>query len=225
MFRGFPKEGLSFLEEIAQNNTKEWFEANKSRYKKLILEPNVAYIHEMGEHLQILSPNIVATPKVGASLFRIYRDTRFSNNKAPIKTTIGILFYKGNDHRMQCPAFYMHYSVDEVFLATGIRSFKPPLLKKYREYIKDPKNAASLDQVLQKIQQIAPTAQSHYKRVPAGFDKEDALSYLTLYNGIYAYKSMPPSGRFFSEDFVYDAYAFYEQTFALFAWLYELVES
>ena len=84
VFEGFSKEALDFLQEIRENNTKEWFEANRERYEKLILEPSRAYVEEMGEHLMALVPTINAVPKINGSLFRIDRDIRFRKDKTPI---------------------------------------------------------------------------------------------------------------------------------------------
>ncbi len=69
LFDGFKEDALKFLDEIEQNNNKVWFEANRHRWEKLILEPNVAYVKEMGEHLIALAPFIRAEPKAAGSLF------------------------------------------------------------------------------------------------------------------------------------------------------------
>ena len=134
-FNGFQKEGIDFLKNLSVNNTKEWFEDHRHIWQKTIQEPNISFIEDMGETLQILVPNIKFNPKVSASLFKIYRDVRFSKDKTPMKSKIGLLFWQGSGHRMQSSSFYMHYTKDEYFIASGIRGFKPPLLKTYREYI------------------------------------------------------------------------------------------
>lgn len=222
-FTGFNEEALNFLDEIKNNNNKVWFEANRDRWSKLILEPNKAYVQEMGEHLIALAPFIKAEPKVSGSLFRIYRDIRFSKDKTPIKTKIGIMFWQGGAHRMQCASFYMQYKSDEILLATGIRAFKSPLLKAYREYIKVEKNAKALHEILEefkskKIKIIEP----HYKRYPAGFKKEDKYSYLSLYNSMFAINTFKPNKTFFSEKIIDRNFKFYDTSLALFDWLYDL---
>ena len=130
-FSGFPKEGIKFLENLIQNNSKEWLETHKEEYERFILSPNKAYVEEMGEHLQVLVPTIHAIPKINKSLFRIYRDARFHLDD-PIKERIGIIMWQGPGHRMQSSSFYMHYAPNEVLVAAGIRNFKPPLLQHYR---------------------------------------------------------------------------------------------
>jgi len=223
VFNGFKHEALTFLEEIKENNNKIWFEDNRHRWKEYILEPNIAYIEEMGEHLIALVPTIKAQPKVSGSLFKIYRDVRFSKDKSPIKTKIGLLFWQGNTHRMQSASFYMHFTSSEVLLATGIRSFKTPLLKTYREYIKIEKNAKALHEILETLKEknikICP---SFYKRYPRGFKKEDKYAYLSLFNCLFAFKTHKPNKTFLSKKIINNNYSFYEQCLPLHQWLYEL---
>ena len=223
MFNGFSKDAIEFLRDLKQNNTKEWFEDNRSRYEKAILEPNKMYVQEMGEHLQVLVPNIKALPKVSGSLFRIFRDVRFAKDKTPMKSKIGILFWQGQSHRMQSSSFYMHYDVNELFYAAGIRNFKTPLLKTYREYIKNEKNRLSLHKILEKLKKKGYCIpQAHYKRYPLGFDKDDDNVYLSLYNSMYAYKIYPIDEVFYSNEVLNRAFDLYEDMFELQQWVYEL---
>ncbi len=226
MFDGFKKEALDFLDEIEANNTKVWFENNRHRWEKLILEPNKAYVKEMGEHLIALAPFIRAEPKSAGSLFRIYRDTRFSKDKTPIKTKIGIIFWQGSTHRMQSPCFYMQYKSKEVYIATGIRLFKTELLKKYREYIKIEQNAKALHEILENLKCKGITInEPHYKRVPVGFNKEKKYSYLSRYNGVFVHKTFKPNKTFLSQKIINYNFKFYDETLALFNWLDGLVKS
>ncbi len=225
-FTGFKQEAIDFLKQIENNNNKIWFESNRHLWEEHILKPNIAYVEEMGEHLIALTPFIKAVPKVSGSLFRIYRDTRFSHDKTPIKTKIGIMFWQGTAHRMQCPSFYMQYTKEEVFIATGIRSFKPPLLKKYREFIQIKNNAKALHEILQKLQQNGiKVKEPYFKRVPKPFDKEDKYAYLSLFNGLFVYTTFKPNKTFFSTKIINKNYKFYEETLELFEWLYEMINS
>ncbi len=226
MFQGFKQEALDFLDEIAVNNTKIWFEDNRHRWEKLILEPNKAYVQEMGEHLIALAPFIKAEPKSAGSLFRIYRDTRFSKDKTPIKTKIGIIFWQGTGHRMQSPCFYMQYKSHEVYIATGIRTLKTPLLKKYREYIKIERHAKALHEILENLKEKGITInEAHYKRVPSGFDKENTYAYLSQYNGLFVHKIFKPNKTFFSKKIINYNFKFYDQTLDLFNWIDGFVKS
>jgi uncharacterized protein (TIGR02453 family) len=222
-FTGFSKESISFLQEIRQNNTKEWFEANRDRYEALIKEPSVAYVNEMGEHLQALVPTIKAKPKVNGSLFRIYRDIRFSKDKTPIKSRIGIIFWQGAGKRMQSSSFYMHFSPAEIFFAVGIRGFSRDTLSAYREYIKDESHAYELDKILKDIKSKGyKIPEPKYKRVPREFDDDYIFRDLARYDAIYAYKEIAPNDILFSEKLVDYAYDIYEDLLPLQQWVYEM---
>ncbi len=222
IFTGFPKEGLEFLSNIIINNSKEWLDAHKEEYEKYIVTPNKAYVEEMGEHLQILVPNIHAIPKVNKSLFRIYRDARF-HRLDPIKERIGIIFWQGATHRMQSSSFYMHYDPFEVFVATGIRNFKAPLLGVYREYIKNDANRESLHNILESLKDkgyIVP--EPKYKRFPLGLNKEDTHAYLYLYGSMFAFKTFEPDSTFHSDALIERNFKVYEDMLDLQQWIYEL---
>ena len=92
-FHGFPKAAVTFYEELAQNNAKAWFETHKALYQQDVIVPAQQFVLAMGERLKILSPAIIADTRLNGSgsIFRIYRDTRFSPDKSPYKTFLGIL--------------------------------------------------------------------------------------------------------------------------------------
>ena len=223
-FTGFTQEGLDFLLEIELNNTKIWFEDNRHRWEKYILSPNKAYVEEMGEHLLPLAPLLKALPKASGSLFKIYRDTRFSHDKTPMKTKIGIIFWQGPNHRMSSPCFYLQYKIHEVYIATGLRVFKDGILKSYREYIKVEKNARILHELLEKYKAKGfKLSEAKYKRLPAGFDKENQYSYLALYAGLFIYTTYKPNKTFLSPRVLNKHYKFYDETHELFDWIYEFL--
>jgi len=221
-FDGFPKEGLDFLNLIIVNNSKEWLDAHREEYERFIVTPNKAYVKEMGEHLQILVPTIHAIPKTNKSLFRIYRDTRFHLDD-PIKTRIGIIFWQGSGHRMQSSSFYMHYDPHEIFVATGIRNFKPTLLATYREYIRNDERRSELHNILEGLKAKGyRLPDTKYKRMPRECNADDLYSYLYLMGAVYAYTTFSPDETFHSEAIIDRNLKIYEDMFDLQQWLYEL---
>ena len=222
MFSGFPKEGLSFLSNIIINNSKEWLDANREEYERVIVTANKAYVEEMGEHLQILVPTIHAIAKTNKSLFRIYRDARF-HLADPIKTRIGVIFWQGGGHRMQSSSFYMHYDPQEIFVATGIRNFKPTLLATYREYIQNEERRTELHTILEALKHKGyKLPEAKYKRMPRECDKEDKYSYLYLMGAIFAYTTFAPDETFHSEAIIERNFKIYKEMLALQQWVYEL---
>jgi len=213
---------LEFLNKIIINNSKEWLDANRADYEKYIVAPNKAYVEEMGEHLQILVPTINAIPNTNKSLFRIYRDARF-HLADPIKTRIGIILWQGGGHRMQSSSFYMHYDPHEVFVATGIRNFKPTLLATYREYIQNDEKRTELHNILEDLKAKGYQIPGpKYKRMPRDCDPADTHSYLYLQGAIYAYTAFTPDKTFHSEAIIDKNFKIHEEMFALQQWVYEL---
>ena len=94
LFEGFPKSCIPYLKKLAKNNNRPWFNEHKQRYEDDVRSPALAFVEVMGPQLKKhLSPHFLAQPKkVGGSLMRVYRDTRFANDKTPFKTNVGIQF-------------------------------------------------------------------------------------------------------------------------------------
>ena len=150
-FEGFSTETVKFFEKLTQNNTKVWFEAHRSVYDQYVLEPAKGFVAAMGQKLHNLSIRINAIPKVNQSLFRINRDTRFSHDKRPYKTNLGIWFCEGTRNRMECSGFYFHQGDGKLMLGTGIHLFSKELLKLFRDPVTEKKRALSLGAAVNKI--------------------------------------------------------------------------
>ena len=135
-FTGFPLGLLHFLEELSRYNNRKWFEANRDRYEREVREPALAYITAMEAPLKKISPHFTAVPKkVGGSLMRLHRDVRFSNNKLPYKTNVGIQFRHEAGKDIHSPGLYFHIAPDEVFIAVGIWHPDSDTLRALRETI------------------------------------------------------------------------------------------
>jgi uncharacterized protein (TIGR02453 family) len=117
----FSPELFVFLRQLKRNNRREWFTKNKERYKKLAVEPAMVFIGSFTEPLAKLSPHFVADARpTRGSLFRIYRDTRFSPDAPPFKTHVGIHFSHESGKDAHAPVFYLHLEPDNCFAAAGV---------------------------------------------------------------------------------------------------------
>ena len=223
-FKGFSKKTLPFLKAIKKNNNKEWFEAHRSEYEELILNPSRAFVSEMGEHLQALEPTINFSPKINKSLYRIYRDSRrMGANKAPIKHRIGFIFWQGNNKRMQSSSFYMHFSPDELMVATGVRWFEKPMLDAFREYILDEDKRSQLETILELIRAKGYThLEKGYKRYPRGFNAQMSNADLSLYKGMATFKVLDPHLIVNGDKLVDTLYKIYEDMLPLQQYMYEV---
>ena len=119
--RYFSKETFSFLKALSENNNREWFSVNRQEYENLIRTPSLAFISDMGRDLPSISPHFIANiRKVGGSLMRIHRDTRFSKDKTPYKVNIGIQFRHKAGKDIHAPGYYVHIAPDGCFIGVGM---------------------------------------------------------------------------------------------------------
>jgi uncharacterized protein (TIGR02453 family) len=117
----FRPELFDFLRQLKRHNDREWFAKNKARYEEVVQNPALLFISSFAERLQKLAPNFVADPRpTRGSLFRIYRDTRFSPDKRPFKTHVGIHFSHASGEDAHAPVFYLHLEPDHCFAAAGV---------------------------------------------------------------------------------------------------------
>jgi uncharacterized protein (TIGR02453 family) len=132
----FSKATFNFLGELAANNNKAWFEANKPRYEELVREPALEFIAAMAIPLEKFAPHFRAEPrKMGGSLMRVFRDTRFARDKTPYKTNVGIQFRHELGKDVHAPGFYLHIATDECFLGAGCWHPEADMLGCIREHI------------------------------------------------------------------------------------------
>jgi len=132
----FTPELFRFLEELEQNNEREWFEDNKDRYEEHVREPARAFVRAMGPRLLAISPHYVASDKkVGGSLMRVHRDVRFGKDKSPYKTNVGIQFRHDAGKDVHAPGLYLHIAPSERFIGVGTWKPDPPSLQAIREAI------------------------------------------------------------------------------------------
>src|SRR5262245_45663853 len=113
-FAGFPEEGLKFLRSLKRNNNRDWFQTHKSNYEEFVKKPMEELVLALASDFSKIAPEIVATPK--ASIFRIYRDTRFSKDKSPYKTHVAASFPPKGLAKHQGGGLYLHIAPTEVFL-------------------------------------------------------------------------------------------------------------
>jgi uncharacterized protein (TIGR02453 family) len=117
----FDRETLRFLANLAANNNRDWFEANKQRYEDHFLTPALAFVDAMRPAITKISSHFRAVSRrMGGSIMRIHRDTRFARDKSPYKTNIGIQFRHARARDVHAPGFYVHIEPGRCFLGAGI---------------------------------------------------------------------------------------------------------
>jgi len=136
----FTPATLTFLRGLARNNAKPWFEAHRADYEEHVRAPMRELIEEMDARLARLAPEIVGDPK--RSMFRIYRDIRFSKDKSPYKTHAACWFYHrgassgvGGEAEGGGAGFYAHIEPGRSIVGAGIWMPPRPLLRRIRDAI------------------------------------------------------------------------------------------
>lgn len=134
----FTAATFKFQRDLAKNNNRTWFAANKKRYEDVLRDPFLRLIADMQAPLAKISKHFRADPRPqGGSLFRIYRDTRFRNDKTPYKTWAGARFGHERRREIEAPSFYLHIQQRDSFAGGGLWHPEPPTLKKIREFLAD----------------------------------------------------------------------------------------
>ena len=127
---------IEFLRELERNNNRSWFEKNKQRYEDDVREPAREFIRAMAPQIERISPHLtVSDRKVGGSMMRIYRDVRFSLDKRPYKTNLGIQFRHEAGKDVHAPGLYFHVDPKTVFLGAGMWHPDGPSLTAVRRAI------------------------------------------------------------------------------------------
>lgn len=166
-FEGFPREGVTFLKKLRKNNTRAWFTKHKSEYEDLVKLPMQSLIAALRPHVAKFAPDIDIHPK--RSMFRIYRDTRFSRDKTPYKTHVAAIFHpKG--HWQDSAGFYLHIEPDEVYVGGGIYMPTTGQLKRIRKAIVDrPKEFLSILHSRTFVRRFRAIEGEKLQRLPQGF--------------------------------------------------------
>jgi uncharacterized protein (TIGR02453 family) len=176
----FPPAALTFLRGLKRHNDRAWFAAHKDAYERDVKAPMIALVERLAGDLRRLAPDLVASPR--ASLYRIYRDTRFSPDKSPFKTQIGAVFPHRTLHRHQGAGLYVEIGPAGVMIAGGIYMPQPPELSALRTHLAE--NTARFRSLVESPgfrRAVGAVSGSSLQRLPRGFPpNHPAAEYLKL---------------------------------------------
>ncbi|MDX8404957.1 MAG: DUF2461 domain-containing protein [Mariprofundus sp.] len=176
MNRPFTAATLAYLEALAVNNNRDWFQENRQRYEQEVRAPALAFIEAVGLRLPAIAPHFIAdSRKSGGSLMRIYRDSRFSKDKTPYKTNIGIQFRHEAGKDVHAPGYYLHISPTECFIGAGIWHPPTDALQKIRRFIVDEPEAWLSVRNDEAFSRWFYLDGDSLKTAPRGFDKTHPL--------------------------------------------------
>ena len=134
----FSEASLKFLRSLARNNSREWFHAHKADYETHVRAPFQRLLIDLQPALAEVSAHYRADPKpIGGSLFRIQRDTRFANDKAPYKAWQGARLFHERGRQVEAPSFYLHLQPGGCFVGAGLWHPQPDTLRRVRQFLID----------------------------------------------------------------------------------------
>lgn len=167
---------FDFLEDLEANNDREWFKAHRDRYDRHVKDAAVRFIQDFGPRLAKISGHFRADPRpVGGSLFRIHRDVRFSKDKSPYKTSVGIHFRHEVAKDAHAPGFYLHMHPRECFIGVGIWQPDGKSLGKIRQDLMERPDAWHAATRRPAFKRDFELAGSSLKRAPRGVDPDHPL--------------------------------------------------
>lgn len=190
----FPADALDFLAELEAHNHRPWFQSQRDRFEASILEPSRAFVVALGDALRPVAPHLVADPRTDKSIFRMHRDTRFSKDKAPFKTHVGILLWEGDRPKPECSGFYLHIEHSAYRLGAGHYLFARDQIAAWRTLLRSDRAAiAALSRACERVRaegfsiEGATTA-----RVPRGCPADLPHSPFFRHTGLYAWSEPLP---------------------------------
>lgn len=200
----FTPRTIAFLRSLKRNNDRDWFRARKAEYEAHVRGPMLAVIERLARDFPAFAPDLAATPQ---SMFRIYRDTRFSSDKRPLKTHVAASFTSRRLPRGAGAGLYFHIDPNkdrEVWIGGGIYAPEPRELARIREHIAARhRRLRALVETPTFKRVIGPLEGSALTRTPRGYASDHpAAAYLRL-KQLYAGRSydveLATSPRFYGE--------------------------
>jgi uncharacterized protein (TIGR02453 family) len=219
-FTGFPKDGLRFFEALAAHNDRAWFEKHRAAWDEAIVPAMLAWCGELCERLRDAMPRLQFVPRIGGSLYRLNRDTRFSRDKSPYKTHAAALLWEGGD-KHDSPGVYLHVAAGEIVLGGGIWIFEDARLERYRKVLQDDASAERLRTALAHARKAKLDLEAHevLKRPPRPFTDEHPCAELSKLKGLTVGRKLKPGGWLYSREALDRSEAVARAYAPLHAWL------
>ncbi len=198
----FTRDLFQFLRDLKRNNNRSWFQRNKDRYETSVRDPVLRFIVDVGPRIKKLSPHFIADASpIGGSMMRIYRDIRFSKDKTPYKTTIGVHFWHGKGRDGATPALYLHLEPDNSSVGAGIWRPEARALKSIRDAIAEEPKKWERATSGREFRSSFGMAGESLKRPPRGYDPNHPFIE-DIKRRDFAVGSPLPDGQVCSPDFM-----------------------
>ena len=186
-FDGFGSDAIGFLAGLESDNSKAYFDANRSVYDEQVRLPLQRLCVAVGDLLASgVAPGIDYAPKVGRSMFRINRDLRFSKDKTPYHPYLDLAWWEG-EHPKTSPAYIMRIRHDEVLTGVGVFALPKERLERFRAAVLA-EAGVELEDIIGRVRASVPSAslsEPSRARVPRGFDPDHPRARFLLHDGVH----------------------------------------
>jgi len=184
-FRGFSRETFTFLRDLGRHNDKAWFETHRSLYEEHVLAPLRDLVSELADFMLGIDLSFEVSPAVGKTISRIYRDTRFSQDKSPFRDHLWIVFKRsGQDWSRYIPGYFLEISPTSYRYGLGFYDAAPDLMARFRQQIDDDP-AAFLQAVAWFARQKVFALEGELYKRPLGRDKPEPIRTWYQYKSFY----------------------------------------
>jgi len=186
----FTPKSLAFLRALKRNNKREWFASRKADYEEHVRAPMIAVVEQLAKDFRRFAPELEASPKT--SIFRIYRDTRFSDDKSPYKTQVAAAFRDRRLPRGESAGLYVEVTPGWVWIGGGYYAPQTPQLVRIREHISE--TFPEIDRITRKAvfrRAFGTLEGERLTRVPRGFPKDDPAAEYLKYRSFLAGRELP----------------------------------
>ena len=184
----FGPEGIAFLRALAAHNEREWFRERKEAYLRDVRGPMLAIVEHLSREFRTLEPHLEATPQ---SIFRPYRDTRFSDDKTPLKTNIAATFPNRTLGRMNGAGMYLEVAPGWVWIGGGLWRPDTSQLQLVREHIAANHKAFAKIVGTPRMKKIGGLQGDRMSRVPRGFAKDHPAADFLQHRQFLAFREEP----------------------------------
>ncbi|MEN9723570.1 MAG: hypothetical protein RJB38_1556 [Pseudomonadota bacterium] len=210
---------IRFLRALKRNNRKEWFDAHRQEYEQALKLPARQWVSELRPLLIQLSPHLEISPR---SIYRINRDTRFSDDKTPYKTWVGFLFWDRRFQKEQAPGYYVGIDPTGIALGAGVYRFESLQRAVFRERLVEEFSGQAFALAMKPLKRARFELRGReLKKIPQGYDPKHPLADYLRHNGFYASKEFDFPSSFGTSKFARDLVRFLEPCAPLMAWLGE----
>lgn len=202
-FPGFSPRALAFFEELAANNNRAWFEANRADYEEFLLAPLKSLVANLAAGMLAIDGELVTMPAVDRTISRINRDTRFSRDKSPYKTCLWLTFKRYRPDWKETPCFFFEIGADGYRYGMGFYSASREVMDRIRQFIEAQPNRFREEIAWLERQETFTVEGECYKRPLNGALPDDLQAWHRRKN-LYLVCNRLPDSRLFSEGILED---------------------